>query len=564
MKEELKGRKAIGYIRFSSDDQAEGNSVERQTANITAYCERNNLELTETLVDDGLSAYKGEHLQRGKLGIFLAAVEKGRYRDHALIVEALDRVSRAGISESTALVARLLKGGVELHLTQNNQITRNLDDLPTAMLNVVESYMAREYSKKISERVGSAWKAKKRNGKAGVAITAMMPSWLEGRSGEPIRVNERVADVVREIFKLTAQGMGKRMICRQFNERGVSTFGGGKRWVHSGISHILHNRAVLGEYQPMKGSEPDGDPRLGFFPAIVTPGFWERAHSAMASRRVTTDNGTVTGKYAGRTGEVRNLFTGLVFDISGAAAKRMSFRDRGKGSRPKLTTEKTSSERPNAFDYALFEGWFLTFLDQIDWTTILGESDSEVLRQADETVARFGLDIERGEQRKQRIINLLIDTPSQGLKDELLNTEAKIEKAKADKATAEQRLNELKRKHSDLLDKSVVYGKLAESRDLGTRARLREEIRRKVSQINFAFHQPGMERNDTTLVAVKFVNGVTMVLVFIAGGVVMAGPYGNPNKWVTLKGGKVIRYTPEDRAAIKRAVIRELSKKPRK
>jgi hypothetical protein len=55
-----------------------------------------------------------------------------------------------------------------------------------------------------------------------------------------------------------------------------------------------------------------------------------------------------------------------------------------------------------------------------------------------------------------------------------------------------------------------------------------------------------------------------MVLVFLAGGVVMAGPYGDPDKWVALKGDKVLRYTPEDQAAIKRAVIRELSKEPRK
>ena len=112
MNKEEQNRQAIAYVRWSSDDQAAGNSLERQTANITAYCERNGLELTQTLIDDGLSAYKGEHLQKGKLGRFMTAVDKGRYRDHALVVEALDRLSRAGISESTALVARLLKGGV--------------------------------------------------------------------------------------------------------------------------------------------------------------------------------------------------------------------------------------------------------------------------------------------------------------------------------------------------------------------------------------------------------------------------------------------------------------------
>jgi DNA invertase Pin-like site-specific DNA recombinase len=533
--------KAIGYVRWSTDDQSSGNSLERQTANVAAYCERNGLELADTLVDDGFSAFKGEHLSKGKLGKFLTAADKGKHKGCALVIEALDRLSRQGITETGDLLKRILKNGIEVHVTQTNRVIRSLDDITTALLNVLESWTAEEYSKKLRERVGSAWRSKKHNGPDGISITGQLPAWLSGKTGEQIRVNEERAEIVREIFRLAATGLGKRMIARILNERGIPPFRG-KTWGHSYIGKLLHSRTPLGEFRPCKNGKPDGDVRPNFFPSIVDPALYQKAREALVSRRTIADDGTVTGKYQGRTGKINNLFTGLVWDCTNRDAPvTMYYENRGKRSKPRLAVEKTNSDRPNAFDYALFEGWFLTFLDQIDWTTVLGETDSEGLRHAEEAVARLALDIERGEQQVQKLTDLLLDTPSKALKDRLLKTEAQIEKNKADKETAEKHLEQLRRKHHDLLDKSVIYGKLAESHDLTTRARLREEIRRKVDRINFAFHQAGMQRNDTTLVAVRFVNGAVKVLLFLANGVVMAGSYDNPTSWVTLKGSKVIR-----------------------
>src|SRR5215469_12581763 len=81
--------------------------------NIKAYAERKGWELAETLIDEGLSAFKGEHLSRGKLGTFLRAADKGRYRGHALVIEQLDRLSRLGITETSDLLRRIVKAGLE-------------------------------------------------------------------------------------------------------------------------------------------------------------------------------------------------------------------------------------------------------------------------------------------------------------------------------------------------------------------------------------------------------------------------------------------------------------------
>src|SRR6516225_5180578 len=88
--------KAIGYIRWSSDEQTSGDSLERQTANVQAYCPRAGLELVETLVDSGLSGFKGEHLQNGQVGALLVKIDSGQCNGMALVTEAMDRLSREG------------------------------------------------------------------------------------------------------------------------------------------------------------------------------------------------------------------------------------------------------------------------------------------------------------------------------------------------------------------------------------------------------------------------------------------------------------------------------------
>ncbi|MEY2608383.1 MAG: Resolvase, terminal domain, partial [Verrucomicrobiota bacterium] len=59
-------QEGIAYIRFSSEEQAEGHSIERQLDNVKAYCTRVDIKISETLVDEGLSAFRGTHISEGK------------------------------------------------------------------------------------------------------------------------------------------------------------------------------------------------------------------------------------------------------------------------------------------------------------------------------------------------------------------------------------------------------------------------------------------------------------------------------------------------------------------
>lgn len=90
-------RKLYSYVRWSSDRQSKGTSLERQTAKAKEFAHSHNLELVE-LLDAGLSAYRGKNTTQGALGGFIQAVESGAIpNDSYLFVENLDRLSRQDI-----------------------------------------------------------------------------------------------------------------------------------------------------------------------------------------------------------------------------------------------------------------------------------------------------------------------------------------------------------------------------------------------------------------------------------------------------------------------------------
>ena len=89
--------KAIGYVRVSTDRQAEqGVSLEAQEAKIRAMATVQGAELSEVIVDGGESA---KNLNRPGLQRLLALVDSGKIE--AVIIAKLDR-SRAPSRTSAA------------------------------------------------------------------------------------------------------------------------------------------------------------------------------------------------------------------------------------------------------------------------------------------------------------------------------------------------------------------------------------------------------------------------------------------------------------------------------
>lgn len=84
-------RKVVGYCRVSTDQQADqGISLDAQRQQIVNYCNRNDLELIDVVIDGGQS---GKDLDRPGFKKVIEILESGRA--YGLVISKLDRLSRS-------------------------------------------------------------------------------------------------------------------------------------------------------------------------------------------------------------------------------------------------------------------------------------------------------------------------------------------------------------------------------------------------------------------------------------------------------------------------------------
>lgn len=308
---------AYSYIRFSTPQQAQGDSLRRQTEAAQDWCARNgiNLDTSTTLQDLGRSAYTGKHREnadRHALAAFLKLVEGNKVpRGSYLIVENLDRLSREHIRPALSLLLSLIEAGVRVVQLKPTEMVYDEQVEPMAlMMAIMELSRGNSESRVKSERIGGAWAEKKRRAaEDGGPVTKRVPLWLRVENGQ-IVVDEARAAALRRIYGLATQGYGIEGIAKRLNAEGVPPFGKARIWIRSYLFKLLTNRAVVGEYQPhtRRGGgkrRPDGSPIPGYFPAVITEEQWHAARGALQGRRLR----------GGRPPkELVNLFTGLLHD----------------------------------------------------------------------------------------------------------------------------------------------------------------------------------------------------------------------------------------------------------
>ena len=507
--------------------------MRRQLEMTRTYATKHSLLLDESLTyrDLGVSGWKGKHRTEGMLKALLDGIKAGRVRPGtALLVERLDRLTREGFMTGVSLMMDILKAGVEVHSVASGRIFRMpknaTEEFAIAIEMGAEFFQAALENEKKSERLTSAWRNKKHNSASGISISNKMPGWLEGAVGSPIKIRKERADLVQRIFEYSAQGFGKRYIARQFNLDKISTWGDGKRkaknWSYSYIDKILNNRAVLGEYQPHKGTGKnrvvEGAVRTDFYPAVISAELWDKAHQSIKSRLTFTGKGKATSKFTGRLAAVSNLFTGLIFDASGLP---LHYIKKGRKDRPRLVTtnRQVNGTESHSIVYSQFERSFLHWLDELDLSTILNISESSDIADAEKNVANLKLSLERTDKQIRLLTDrmLELDTPAAALNKRLLELEEKSAVEKAAFVVAEKKLIEAKARHNHFLDQSVVFSTLVNAKDIETRVRLREEIRRKVSKIGIDFSKTG-----SITATIVFVNGARKAVIFKGDSITLA------------------------------------------
>jgi DNA invertase Pin-like site-specific DNA recombinase len=200
---------AISYKRFSSPIQAGGDSLRRQLALTNAYCRRQGLKLVDTYFDPGVSGFTGANLGDGSaLRALLEAAKEGRFRPGTrLIVESLDRLSRADISVAVRLFLDILDTGlVIVTLVDGEQVftkERVDNDMSAIVIAILLLMRANNESRVKRERALQSHKARRDKARAWKwPITKRCPPWLSVRGTGDERyfvVKTKRAEIVKTI-----------------------------------------------------------------------------------------------------------------------------------------------------------------------------------------------------------------------------------------------------------------------------------------------------------------------------------------------------------------------------
>lgn len=311
---------AYSYIRFSTPEQARGDSLRRQTEAAAEWCKRNGvpLDTSLTLRDLGKSAFMGKHRSNpdtNALAAFLKLAEQGKIpRGSYLVIENLDRLTREKERDALRLWMDILDLGINIvQLTPETIFRHEQSDMVDIIRAIIELSRGHRESALKSERVGEAWAEKKRRarekqaqkptqrmGEASLVTTHNTPHWIKVVNGKPQLIPDRAA-AIKRVFELARSGLGYVSIIKRLESEKLPSFGRSGRWSQTYIVRLLNDRRVLGEYQPRKRDKsPDGPPIPDHWPAVVTQDEYDAAGRIRQKRDKT------------RVGKYVNLFPSLL------------------------------------------------------------------------------------------------------------------------------------------------------------------------------------------------------------------------------------------------------------
>jgi len=247
--------------------------------------------------------------------MFLAAVESGKVpAGSVLVVEGLDRLSRAEPIQAQAQLAQIVNAGITV-VTASDGKAYSRERLKANPMDLVYSLLvmirAHEESDTKSKRVKAAISKQCEGWLAGtfrgIVRNGKDPAWARLVDGKFELVPERV-EAVRTALDLYRRGYSPRRITLHLASEGMQMTDAGPQSLQ--IYRLIQQRALLGE----KEIAVDGTTyRLpGYYPALLTPAEWDDLQ-AVAHSRV---------RRAGKS-VVPHLITGLRIAVCGYCGHAM-------------------------------------------------------------------------------------------------------------------------------------------------------------------------------------------------------------------------------------------------
>lgn len=319
-------KRAYAYIRFSSASQRSGDSLRRQLDSCRDYAYRNGYILDEREFRDfAKSAYTQANLSEGSaLAAFLTLIEKNEIPpDSCLIIESIDRLTRADIYSAFTLFGKILIKGVNIAVISTNTLYTkdSLSDISDMIQVLVHTLRSHDESKVKSVRSGANWERRQKNAiDLGTPITRECPRWLKvSKDGKKYVADKELVKNIKQVLVWRKSGLGASSIARKCNELKLKPPAKGEIWHLSLINRLIRNRALIGEYQPHKVNqetkkrEPFGDPVLAYYPSVIERGLFDSVQQVNSQSKQFPRR---------RDNAYRNFLQGLLYCSCGASMHR--------------------------------------------------------------------------------------------------------------------------------------------------------------------------------------------------------------------------------------------------
>lgn len=202
------------YCRLSQDDGSlgESGSIQTQKALLTQYCQEHHMEIVDCYCDDGWS---GTNFNRPAFQRMIGDIEGGKV--NTVIVKDLSRFGREYAQMGLYIEHYFEEKGVRfLSLAENIDSSEGLNNLVLPFTNVINSLYARQ----ASEKTKAAHRARAKNGMF-LGSRAPYGYQKDPNDRHHLIVDPEAAEVVKEIFRMFADGIGYVRMTKILRERNI-------------------------------------------------------------------------------------------------------------------------------------------------------------------------------------------------------------------------------------------------------------------------------------------------------------------------------------------------------
>ena len=295
---EAKKMRAVFYARVSTEEEQQLNAIEKQIEENIDVISAKGWILVDEYIDKGITGTQAK--KRNEYMRMLDDIRRDKF--DVIVVKDQSRLQR-NTMDWYIFLNDIVRNQKKLYLYLENTFF----DPKDKFIFGIKAMIAEEYSRDLSKK-GNA--AKKRRQERGKPIITNRTWGFKNINGE-ILIDEKEAEIVKQIYKLFADGFGGRVVARILRENGVRNRNG-KTLSENTIREIVKNPLYKGtavmnkEHFDFEAKKIIKNPksewiyREGLVPQIISDDLWEKANVQLSSRK-TVDRTHNVGINKGNT-----------------------------------------------------------------------------------------------------------------------------------------------------------------------------------------------------------------------------------------------------------------------